>query len=77
MVVMVGNTAFAIQAFFLQRYHPAQPGLLTAVKVTASVRQKAVGDIFKPAPAIVDDVLVQQFNNAPEEEDFICTLRNN
>ena len=47
--------------------HPAQPGLLTAVKVTASVKQKAVGDIFKPAPAIVDDVLVQQLNNAPCE----------
>ena len=36
--------------------HQAQVGALTAAKFTALVKVKAVEDIFKPAPAIVDEV---------------------
>ena len=36
--------------------HQAQVGALTAAKFTALVKVKAAEDIFKPAPAIVDEV---------------------
>jgi len=38
--------------------HQAQVGALTAAKITAQVKAKAVEDIFKPAPAIVDEVTI-------------------
>ena len=37
--------------------HPAQVGALTAAKITVQVKAKAVEDIFRPAPAIVDEVM--------------------
>ena len=36
--------------------HHAQVGALTAAKITALVKVKAVEDIIKPAPAIIDEV---------------------
>ena len=36
--------------------HQAQVGALTSAKITSHVKAKAVEDIFKPAPAIVDEV---------------------
>ena len=36
--------------------HPAQVGAALAAIVSAKVKAKAVQDLFKPAPAIVDDV---------------------
>ena len=38
--------------------HQAQVGALTAAKITAQVKAKAVEDVFKPAPAIVDEVTI-------------------
>ena len=36
--------------------HQAQVGALMSAKITSHVKAKAVEDIFKPAPAIVDEV---------------------
>ena len=36
--------------------HQAQVGALMSAKITSHVKGKAVEDIFKPAPAIVDEV---------------------
>lgn len=41
--------------------HPAQVGAVLAAKVTASVKAKAVGDVFKPASVIVDEVMIFNF----------------
>ena len=37
--------------------HPAQPGAATTARIITSVKAKAVEDVFKPATAIVDEVL--------------------
>ena len=36
--------------------HPAQVGAAIAARVTACIKTKAVQNIFKPAPAIVNEV---------------------
>ncbi|XP_029974749.1 uncharacterized protein LOC115408246 isoform X2 [Salarias fasciatus] len=45
--------------------HGAVPGLKTAAQVRANVRQKAVQDIFRPAGAVVKEVLLEELNNGP------------
>ena len=37
--------------------HQAQVGASTAAKITAQVKAMAVEDIFRPAPAIIDEVI--------------------
>ena len=38
--------------------HPVDVGALLAAKITSSVKRKAVDDIFKPASAIVEEVII-------------------
>ena len=38
--------------------HPAQVGAALAAIVSAKVKAKAVRDLFKPAPVIVDEVSI-------------------
>ncbi|KAL9954405.1 hypothetical protein ACROYT_G041939 [Oculina patagonica] len=42
--------------------HQAKVGALTAAKISVQVKAKAVEDIFKPAPAIIDEVTLQLYN---------------
>lgn len=39
-----------------QHNHQAKVGALAAAKITANVKAKATADLFRPAPAIVDEV---------------------
>ena len=48
-------------------YHPASVGAATTAKVIASVKAKAVEDLFKPASAIVDEVCFHLFNDNNDE----------
>ena len=41
--------------------HPAQVGAAIAAKVISRVKSKAKGDVFRPAPAIVDEVSSVEF----------------
>lgn len=41
--------------------HPVDVGALLAAKITSSVKRKAVDDIFKPASAIVEEVVINYF----------------
>ena len=43
--------------------HPASVGAATTAKVIASVKAKAVEDLFKPASAVVDEVCFHLFND--------------
>ena len=36
--------------------HPAEAGALIAAKISASVKRKAVDELFRPASAIVEEV---------------------
>ena len=38
--------------------HPQPVGTYTAAKIISTVKRKAVADVFKPAAAIVDEVIV-------------------
>ena len=52
-VVQRGDT---FQLSLRSHNHPAQVGAALAAIVSAKVKAKAVDDLFKPAPAIVDEV---------------------
>ena len=41
--------------------HPVDIGAAMAAKITSSVKRKALDDIFKPASAIVEEVIVNEF----------------
>ena len=41
--------------------HPAQVGAAIAAKGISSVKSKAKGDVFRPAPANVDEVSFVEF----------------
>ena len=41
--------------------HPAQVGVAIAAKVISRVKSKTKGDVFRPAPAIVDEVSSVEF----------------
>ncbi|KAK3883505.1 hypothetical protein Pcinc_012204 [Petrolisthes cinctipes] len=43
----------------------APTGFAITTKVTLQVKKLAVQNVFKPASAIVDDVLLQEMGNAP------------
>ena len=47
--------------------HPASVGATTTAKVIASVKAKAVEDLFKPASATVDEVCFHLFNENNDE----------
>ena len=40
--------------------HPQPVGTYTAAKIISTVKRKAVADVFKPASAIVDEVIVSK-----------------
>lgn len=46
-------------------YHPAVTGLLTATKVIAVVKEKGMNNIFKPATAVVNSVIIKGLGEAP------------
>ena len=46
-------------------HHPGQVSKSNATKVMAPVKKKAIGDLFKPAAAIVEDVLLNQLDDVP------------
>ena len=45
--------------------YPGEPGAITAVKISVSVKQKATEDLFKPASAIVDEVFLDNLDDRP------------
>lgn len=45
--------------------HQLTIGAATAAKVMASVKEKAVADLFKPASAIVNEVLLDELGDGP------------
>ena len=45
--------------------HPAEVGATLAATITAKVKAKAVVDVFRPASAIVEEVLLEDLNDAP------------
>ena len=56
------------QVFFkgpLAHNHPPQVGSGKATKIAALVKKTPLEDVFKPASAIVDEVLLEELDNAP------------
>ena len=45
--------------------HPPQTGIAKAMKIAATVKKRALADVLKPASAIVDEVLLEEIDNAP------------
>ena len=45
--------------------HPPDVGAVSAAKITSKVKARAVADVFKPASAIVEDVLLEDFDDVP------------
>ena len=45
--------------------HPADPGAAVSAAITATVKAKAAADIFRPASAIVEEVLLDQMTDGP------------
>ena len=45
--------------------HPADPGAAVSAAIAATVKTKAAADIFKPASAIVEEVLLEQMTDGP------------
>ncbi|KAK4309754.1 hypothetical protein Pmani_018630 [Petrolisthes manimaculis] len=45
--------------------HPPSPDSALTTKISSKVKKMAVQDLFKPASAIVDEVLLQEMANAP------------
>lgn len=45
--------------------HPAEVGAALAATITAKVKAKAVVDVFRPASAIVEEVLLEDLHDAP------------
>ena len=45
--------------------HPAEVGAALAASITAKVKARAVADIFRPASAIVEEVLLEDMEDVP------------
>ena len=45
--------------------HPPKIGSVVATKISFKVKEKAMEDLFKPAAAIVDEVLLEQLGDVP------------
>ena len=45
--------------------HPAEVGTALAATITAKVKAKAVADVFRPASAIVEEVLLDEIQDVP------------
>lgn len=48
-----------------QHNHTSQVGEALAAKITAKTKKEAVNNLFKPATAIVNQVLLQELTDAP------------
>ena len=45
--------------------HPADPGAAVSAAIRATVKAKAAADFFRPASAIVEEVLLEQMTDGP------------
>ena len=45
--------------------HPVDIGAALAAQITSKVKARAVADVFKPASAIVEDVLLEDLEDVP------------
>ena len=45
--------------------HPPRIGSATATEIAVEVKRRAMENLFKPAPAIVDEVMLEQLTDAP------------
>ena len=45
--------------------HPADPGAAVSAAITATVKAEAAADFFRPASAIVEEVLLEQVTDGP------------
>ena len=60
-VKQIGNLFFKGEC---EHNHTPNVGILKATKIAAEVKKRALADIFKPASAIVDEVLLEQMDVA-------------
>ena len=52
-------------SFHLRNNHAGQVGAGCAVKIMAQLKKEAVANLFKPASAIVNEVLLEEITDAP------------